>query len=137
MPDSLAAGVRCDGQLCARPGDLVGDVEVRVADEAAVGPCQHVPDVDVAAVPEVQHHVLGQRACAVGLGDLLDEHADLTHVGLVEMPEHLPLHVHAPTLRVGLAHGPGRGPYGGQPTGAGDGSGTTTTSSRGGAITKR
>ena len=62
---AAAAGLRGDRQLGARPRHLVGDVEVCVADELAVRPGEHVPYVDVAAVAQVEHHVLGQGADAV------------------------------------------------------------------------
>ena len=127
MPCRRCAGR--DRQLGAGSGDLVGDVEVGVADERVAATGQDVPDVDVAAVAQVQHHVLGQRTDPVGLGDLLDEQADVGDVGVVEAAQHLPLHVgragvaHCPTLggRVAGQRSGGRR----QPTGAGEGSGTT------------
>ena len=55
------------------PCHLVGDVEVAVAGQVAAGPGEHVADPLVPAVPQVQHHVLGQRPYAVGLGRGLDQ----------------------------------------------------------------
>ena len=69
-PEQIAAYRRdADGvhrEFGAGALDLVGDVDVRVAGEVPADVQQHVPDVGVAAVAQVQHDVFGQRVGAVG-----------------------------------------------------------------------
>ena len=131
--------VGVDRDLRARAGDLVGDVEVGVADEDVALAGEDVADVVVAAVLEVEQHVLGQGSDAVGAGDALDEGGDGVDLGVVEAPQHPPLDpVHPATLgartraaldRCGRA---GRARGAAQPTGTG-----ASSSERAGAATNR
>ena len=75
--DALAARRGVDHHLRGRPLDRVGRVQVPVAGQPAVPPDEHVAGVQVAAVPQVQQHVLGQRADAVLVGRVLHQRQDL------------------------------------------------------------
>jgi hypothetical protein len=75
-----AAMLGSDGELRARPLDLVGGVEVGVADEDVAVVQQQVARHDVTAVPQVEHHMLGQRPHAVGGGHVVDETQHRLHL---------------------------------------------------------
>ena len=80
---------RVHHHLGARSGDLVGHVEVSVGHQPGPLPDQHVAHPLVPAVAQVQHHVLGQRPDAVGLGGRLGERAHRAHLVGVQRPDHL------------------------------------------------
>ena len=67
--------IRMYDELGAGTGDLIGHVEVRVTREVVSHPREDVAHRSVAAVPQVQHHVLGERAEPVPLGRRVDESA--------------------------------------------------------------
>jgi hypothetical protein len=70
-----------DHELRAGALDLVGDVEMRVRHEdAALGLQQQVAYRLVPAVPQVQHHVLGQWPDPVRLGGRVDQLHDARHI---------------------------------------------------------
>lgn len=72
-------------ELTRTARDRVGDVQVREADECSV--CVAGEQVDrrlVAAVAQVQQHVLGQRSGAVGLGHGGHQLHHLSDLGLVQ-----------------------------------------------------
>src|SRR3954453_19324750 len=75
---------RMDGELRTRSLDGVGGVEVCVADEIVVVVQEVVACGRVAAVAEVQHHVLGQRANFVFCGDVVYECPDRGSLGMSE-----------------------------------------------------
>ena len=59
--------------LGTRAGDLVGEIEMPVRRELPVQVDQHVAAGGVAAVAQVEHHVLRQGADPVGLRRPLDQ----------------------------------------------------------------
>jgi hypothetical protein len=71
--------------------------------EVAVEVHQHVADRTVAAVPQVQHHVLGQRTDPVDLRRGLDQGRDRPDLPGVERPDHLD--VRGRPLGVGVHRG--------------------------------
>ena len=77
-PQAQAAppGVRMNDHFPGWPFDRVGGVQVPVASQLAVVVQQHVPGPRVAAVAQVQHDVLRQRAHPVVLGGALHERQD-------------------------------------------------------------
>src|SRR5215469_16014804 len=60
-------------QLAARSLHRIGRVQVGVAGEFSRAVQQEAPGQRVAAVPQVQHHMLGQRADAILVGGAADE----------------------------------------------------------------
>lgn len=115
---------RGDGELRARPLDRVGRVEMSVTGQlsdgltggrccaglVAVLTCGVVAGVQqkvacpfLAAVPQVQHHMLVERPHAVLLGDGFDQPRDLGRLALRQ----LPCHDHAPVAHVPEPYAPG------------------------------
>src|SRR3954463_3120024 len=75
---------RMDGELRTRSLDGVGGVEVCVADEMVVDEQEVVACGRVAAVAQVQHHVLGQRANLALCRDVVVECASSGSLGMPE-----------------------------------------------------
>jgi len=72
---------RVDAQLGRRAVDLVGRVDVRVAHQPVVDAREQVGGGNVAAVAQVQHHVLREGVGAVGVTRRVGQGQDLRHLG--------------------------------------------------------
>ncbi len=73
-----------DTELGGRTLDRVGGVHVGVPDQTAVGVREHMGGRGVAAVAQVQHHVLGERVRTVRVARGVGQRDDLGDVGGVE-----------------------------------------------------
>ena len=62
-----------DHQLAARAGDRIGRIQVRVAGQLPLAVEQQIARPGVAAIPQVQHDVLGERPDAILLGGSVNE----------------------------------------------------------------
>ena len=86
VPEAAAACRWRDHELGTRALDEIGDVEMRVADEAPLrGPGEQVAYVGIAAVAKVQHHVLGDRGHPVMPRGVIDEVEDIEDLRAVEV----------------------------------------------------
>ena len=89
QPDPAATVVRIDDDLRRRARDLVGGIEVTVTGQDWPSCWSGYPDQQVqvgslAAIAQVQGHVLAQRPDAVLLGGGIGQRADRCHVPRTE-----------------------------------------------------